>query len=163
MQATAIPKAQQQRTNDSKCDHMNTAANNFGLSGQLTAGYDHFLCFSRKCKRRKAEKHKVRLAKRRAKIDDQKASTERTRAETLLMQNTLDNKQAVQTQPITRQPIVNPQVMGQQFQPNQAPPAQRAGMGGPIAIVVGLLLVGGFIMSKKNKNTPAGAATSTQP
>ena len=145
---------------------MNAVIQNFGLSGQPGESYDHFICFSRKCKKRKAERHKMRMEKRKVKVDERKAGNERTRTETRLMQNNLSNNQnqAVQTQPITRQPMVNPQVMGQQFQQNQAPPqARQAGMGGPIAIVVGLLLVGGFIMSKKNKNCLTNAANSTKP
>ena len=78
---------------------------NFGITGQPTDEWDNFLCFGRKCKQRKAERHKVRMEKRKLKNDQQRAETEALRAETGL------TKQLASPAPT---PQMAPQMMMQQ-------------------------------------------------
>jgi len=59
---------------------MSVAGNNFGFSGQ----WDNFLCIGKKCRQRKAERHKVRMEKKTLKNDQQRAETEALRTDTTL-------------------------------------------------------------------------------
>ena len=142
---------------------MNLAYNNYGLSGQLPEDYDNFLCFSRKCKQRKAERHKARMERKASKTDARKADTERVRAETTVMQQTVSPTPPapVATMPYTQQRITNPQAIASSGTANtQVPQTQKAGFGGnAIMIVVGLLLVGGYLVTKSKK----GALVPGQP
>ena len=131
---------------------------NFGITGQPTDEWDNFLCFGRKCKQRKAERHKVRMEKRKLKNDQQRAETEALRAETGL------TKQLASPAPT---PQMAPQMMMQQApQPTAtaqapAPQVQKAGMGSPVMIVIGLLVVGGIVyqsMKKKGADVPVQTA-----
>ena len=131
---------------------------NFGITGQTTNEWDNFLCFGRKCKQRKAERHKVRMEKRKLKNDQQRAETEALRAETGL------TKQLATPAPT---PQMAPQMMMQQApQPTAtaqapAPQVQKAGMGSPVMIVIGLLVVGGIVyqsMKKKGADVPVQTA-----
>lgn len=129
---------------------------NFGITGQPTDEWDNFLCFGRKCKQRKAERHKVRMEKRKLKNDQQRAETEALRAETGL------TKQLASPTPA---PQMAPQMMMQQApQPTataQTPASQvqKAGMGSPVMIVIGLLVVGGLVYQSMKKK---GAAAPVQ-
>ena len=129
---------------------------NFGITGQPTDEWDNFLCFGRKCKQRKAERHKVRMEKRKLKNDQQRAETEALRAETGL------TKQLASPAPT---PQMAPQMMMQQApQPTAtsqapAPQVQKAGMGSPVMIVIGLLVVGGLVYQSMKKK---GAAAPVQ-
>jgi len=129
---------------------------NFGITGQPTDEWDNFLCFGRKCKQRKAEGHKVRMEKRKLKNDQQRAETEALRAETGL------TKQLASPTPA---PQMAPQMMMQQApQPTAtaqapAPQVQKAGMGSPVMIVIGLLVVGGLVYQSMKKK---GAAAPVQ-
>ena len=129
---------------------------NFGITGQPTNEWDNFLCFGRKCKQRKAERHKVRMEKRKLKNDQQRAETEALRAETGL------TKQLASPAPT---PQMAPQMMMQQApQPTStaqapAPQVQKAGMGSPVMIVIGLLVVGGLVYQSMKKK---GAAAPVQ-
>ena len=129
---------------------------NFGITGQPTNEWDNFLCFGRKCKQRKAERHKVRMEKRKLKNDQQRAETEALRAETGL------TKQLATPAPT---PQMAPQMMMQQApQPTAtaqapAPQVQKAGMGSPVMIVIGLLVVGGLVYQSMKKK---GAAAPVQ-
>lgn len=129
---------------------------NFGITGQPTDEWDNFLCFGRKCKQRKAERHKVRMEKRKLKNDQQRAETEALRAETGL------TKQLASPAPT---PQMAPQMMMQQApQPTTtaqapAPQVQKAGMGSPVMIVIGLLVVGGLVYQSMKKK---GAAAPVQ-
>ena len=129
---------------------------NFGITGQPTDEWDNFLCFGRKCKQRKAERHKVRMEKRKLKNDQQRAETEALRAETGL------TKQLASPAPT---PQMAPQMMMQQApQPTAtsqapAPQVQKAGMGSPVMIVIGLLVVGGLVYQSVKKK---GAAAPVQ-
>jgi len=129
---------------------------NFGITGQPTDEWDNFLCFGRKCKQRKAERHKVRMEKRKLKNDQQRAETEALRAETGL------TKQLASPAPT---PQMAPQMMMQQApQPTStaqapAPQVQKAGMGSPVMIVIGLLVVGGLVYQSMKKK---GAAAPVQ-
>jgi hypothetical protein len=129
---------------------------NFGITGQPTNEWDNFLCFGRKCKQRKAERHKVRMEKRKLKNDQQRAETEALRAETGL------TKQLASPAPT---PQMAPQMMMQQTpQPTAtsqapAPQVQKAGMGSPVMIVIGLLVVGGLVYQSMKKK---GAAAPVQ-
>lgn len=129
---------------------------NFGITGQPTNEWDNFLCFGRKCKQRKAERHKVRMEKRKLKNDQQRAETEALRAETGL------TKQLASPTPA---PQMAPQMMMQQApQPTTtaqapAPQVQKAGMGSPVMIVIGLLVVGGLVYQSMKKK---GAAAPVQ-
>jgi len=127
---------------------------NFGITGQPTNEWDNFLCFGRKCKQRKAERHKVRMEKRKLKNDQQRAETEALRAETGLTK-----------QLASPTPQMAPQMMMQQSpQPTAtaqapAPQVQKAGMGSPVMIVIGLLVVGGIVYQSMKKK---GAAAPVQ-
>lgn len=131
---------------------------NFGITGQPTDEWDNFLCFGRKCKQRKAERHKVRMEKRKLKNDQQRAETEALRAETGL------TKQLASPTPAPT-PQMAPQMMMQQApQPTAtaqapAPQVQKAGMGSPVMIVIGLLVVGGLVYQSVKKK---GAAAPVQ-
>ena len=131
---------------------------NFGITGQTTNEWDNFLCFGRKCKQRKAERHKVRMEKRKLKNDQQRAETEALRAETGL------TKQLASPTPAPT-PQMAPQMMMQQApQPTTtaqapAPQVQKAGMGSPVMIVIGLLVVGGLVYQSMKKK---GAAAPVQ-
>ena len=132
---------------------MNWAYNNYGLSGQSIEDYDNFLCFGRKCKQRKAERHKARMEKKASKTDSRKADTERVRAETTVMQQTVSPvpPAPVATMPYTQQQIANPQSIGATAKEPIAQ-AQKAGFGSStIMIVVGVLLVGGYLFAKNKK------------
>jgi hypothetical protein len=129
--------------------------NNYGLSGQPDEAYDNFLCFSKKCKRRKAERHKIRMDKRKLKNDQRKAETESMRAETSVMKN------------IAAPQTAAPQIMRSQAptmiqQPSAVAPAQvkpqQAGFAGnSMMMIVGVLLVGGFIYNSMKNKQQAGA------
>lgn len=129
---------------------------NFGITGQPANEWDNFLCFGRKCKQRKGEKHKLRIEKRKLKNDQRRAETESMRAETGLTK-----------QLAAPSPQMAPQMMMQQA-PGQAataqvltPQVQKAGMGSPVMIVIGLLVVGGLVyqsMKKKGATVPAQTA-----
>jgi len=127
---------------------------NFGITGQPTNDWDNFLCFGRKCKQRKTERHKVRMEKRKLKNDQQRAETESMRAET-----GLTKQLAAPT------PQMAPQMMMQQApQPTSMaqapePQVQKAGMGSPVMIVIGLLVVGGLVYQSMKKK---GAAVPVQ-
>lgn len=142
---------------------MNLAYNNYGLSGQLPEDYDNFLCLSRKCKERKAARHKARMERKASKTDARKADTERVRAETTVMQQTVSPTPPapVATMPYTQQRITNPQAIASGGTANaQVPQTQKAGFGGnAIMIVVGVLLVGGYLVTRKKK----GALVPGQP
>jgi len=122
---------------------------NYGISGQPTNEWDNFLCFGRKCKQRKAERHKVRMEKRKLKNDQQRAETEALRAETGL------TKQLASPTPAPT-PQMAPQMMMQQAPSSQV---QKAGMGSPVMIVIGLLVVGGLVYQSMKKK---GAAAPVQ-
>lgn len=131
---------------------MNLSRHNFGLSGQPTGQYDHFICFSRKCKKRKQERHRARMERKKAKNDAQKAENERMRAETKLMQQTASPAAAapVTTLPYTRQQMVTPAAIAPE---GKADTPQKAGMGnGIIIIAAAVLLVGGYLYTQKKKN-----------
>ena len=143
--------------------------NNYGLSGRGADDYhdeyDHFLCFGKKCKQRKKEKHEARIAKRKAKVDARKADTERIRAESNVLQSTMSPTPStpIATMPLTQQNITNPQQLGNGV--NQGvPTTQRAGFGGnTIMLVIGALLVVGYFYQKNKKGgkvqaTPALSA-----
>ena len=134
---------------------MNLAYNNYGLSGQSRDDYDNFLCFGRKCKKRKEERHKARMERKASKTDSRKADTERTRAETTVMQQTVSPTPPapVSTMPYTQQPITNPQsIAPNATAASQVPQTQKAGFGSStIMIVIGVLLVGGYLMTKNKK------------
>lgn len=126
---------------------------NYGISGQPTNEWDNFLCFGRKCKQRKAERHKVRMEKRKLKNDQQRAETESMRAETSL------TKQLASPTPT---PQMAPQMMMQQPTSTAqapAPQVQKAGMGSPVMIIIGLLVVGGLVYQSMKKK---GAAAPVQ-
>ena len=126
---------------------MISSHNSFGLYGQTTVEeYDNFLCFSKKCKDRKAERHRERIARKKAKTDSMKADTERVRAET-------DIVTQVPAAPAAPNPII------QTAPPQTPPPAApaKAGMGIVPVLLLGGLLVGGLLFMKKGKAEPATA------
>ena len=131
---------------------------NYGISGQPTNEWDNFLCFGRKCKQRKAERHKLRMEKRKLKNDQRRAETESMRAETSLTKQ-------LASPTYTPTPQMAPQMMMQQApQPTStaqapAPQVQKAGMGSPVMIVIGLLVVGGLVYQSMKKK---GAAAPVQ-
>lgn len=134
---------------------MQLQKNNYGLTGQSDIDFDYFLC-GKKCKKRKKEKREIRFERRRLKNDERRADTERTRAETLLMQQSMQPSRP-QSPPPVQQTQAPPQQMTASVQP------QQAGMGGnTLFIVVGVLLVGGFVWTQMNpKNGPVPAIKTT--
>lgn len=130
---------------------------NYGLSGQSDEAYDNFLCFTKKCRKRKEERHKSKMARKESKTDQRRAETESMRAETSVMKN------------IASPNTVSPQLMQSQtptiihqpsLKPAQEKPQQAGFAGNSVMIIVGVLLVGGFIYNNmKNKNN----AGSVQP
>ena len=103
------------------------------------------------------------MAKRKAKVDARKADTERVRAETKVMQQTVSPTPPapVATMPLTQQRIANPQTIAAGAGNKEMPTTQNAGFGGnTIMIVVGVLLVGGYLYqkSKKGATVPGQAA-----
>ena len=122
---------------------------NYGISGQPNNEWDNFLCFGRKCKQRKAERHKLRIEKRKLKNDQRRAETEALRADTSV------TKQMV-APASSPSPQLAPQMMRQAQQPintaqASAPQVQKAGMGSPVMIVIGLLVVGGIVFQSMKK------------
>jgi hypothetical protein len=142
---------------------MNLAHNNYGLNGQSHSykDWDNLFGLGRKAKKRKEERHKLKMAKRQAKVEERKAETERVRAETQLMQQTVSPAPPTPaaTMPYTQQRIANPQTIAASGAGQQpVPQTQKAGFGGnAIMIVVGILLVGGYLVTKKK---PAFAKAS---
>lgn len=134
---------------------MNLAYNNYGLGGQQNEDWDNLFGLGRKAKKRREERHRARMEKRKAKTDARKADTERVRAETTVMQQTVSPTPPtpVATMPYTQQQIVNPQsIAPNTTAASQVPQTQKAGFGGStIMIVVGVLLVGGYLMTKNKK------------
>ncbi len=126
--------------------------NHFGMSGQ-DAAYDAFLCFGAKCKRRKRERHKARMAKRESKTDERRAETERTRAETSIMKAMAQQPASLAT-PASRA-VAAPTLI--QAAPATAPQVAQAGLGSnKLMMVVGLLLVAGFVYNNMQKKKVAG-------
>ncbi len=128
---------------------------NYGISGQPTNEWDNFLCFGRKCKQRKAERHKLRMEKRKLKNDQRRAETESMRAETSLTKQLASSTS-------TPTPQMAPQMMMQQPTATAqapAPQVQKAGMGSPVMIIIGLLVVGGLVYQSMKKK---GAAAPVQ-
>lgn len=138
---------------------MQLANRNFGISGQ-DHEYDAFLCFSRKCKKRKEERHKAKMAKRESKTDQRRAETEQMRAETLVMKSMATKKAA----PVPASNAVPAPTIIQQA-PQGKPQVAQAGFGSnKLMMVVGLLLVGGFIYNNmKNKQAGAGIGKAPTP
>ena len=129
---------------------MNLASNNFGLSGQQHRAYDSFFCLTKKCRERKSAKLNAKMEKKEAKTDAMRAETERVRAETAIMTSAAAAEQAAATMPMTQQSVVSPDSIAPQG--TVAPPVQKAGLGGnTMMIVVGLVLVGGFLIMKNKK------------
>lgn len=128
--------------------------NNYGLSGQSDEAYDNFLCLSRKCKQRKAERHKVKMEKRTLKNDQRRAETESMRAETSVMKNIAAPSSAApqvmrsQASTIIQQPAA--------VAPAQAKPQQAGFAGNSMMMIVGVLLVGGFIYNSMKNKQQAG-------
>ena len=134
---------------------MRHSYNNFGLSGQQEADYDQFLCFNRRCRERKKERHKARMEKKASKTDSRTADTERIRAETNILQQTAapaPTPAAVVSMPLTGQQIANPQVLAPRIK-QPVPPSQKAGFGGnTIMIALAVILVGGYMYQKSKNN-----------
>ncbi|MBL6444674.1 hypothetical protein JMN32_00030 [Fulvivirga sp. 29W222] len=132
---------------------MQLQKNNYGLTGQSDIDFDYFLC-GKKCKKRKKEKREIRFERRRLKNDERRADTERTRMETLLMKQSMMPAQVSQAPPAQQSaPTSNSQMTA------STPRPQQAGMGSnTMLIVVGVLLVGGFVWTQMNpKNRPVTA------
>ena len=120
--------------------------NNFGLNGQAPVEeYDYFICLTKKCKDRKASRHKERIARRQAKTDSMKADTERVRAET-------DAIKQVPLAPVAPTPITQATAPT----PPAAAPA-NAGIGLMPMLLLGGLLLGGMLFMKKKPAAPAVA------
>lgn len=128
--------------------------NNYGLTGQSDIDFDYFLC-GKKCKKRKKEKREIRFERRRLKNDERRADTERTRMETLLMKQSMMPTQTSQPPMQQSAPAAN----SQSQQTNQAGTPQQAGMGNnTLFIVMGALLIGGFVWTQMNPKTKTAAA-----
>lgn len=102
------------------------------------------------------------MAKRESKTDQRRAETEQMRAETLVMKTMATKK----SQPVVTNATPTPTII--QSMPNAPaarPQVQQAGFGGnKMMMVVGLLIVGGFIYnSMKNKKAGAGFGLAPQP
>lgn len=137
---------------------------NFGISGQ-DHEYDSFLCFTARCRRRKQERHKAKMAKRESKTDQRRAETEQMRAETLMMKAMAMKKNQPQQMPVSNA-TPTPTIIQQMPQaPAAKPQVAQAGFGGnKMMMVVGLLLVGGFIYNNmKNKKAGAGLGLAPTP
>lgn len=137
---------------------MQLAKRNFGISGQ-DHEYDAFLCISKKCKKRKKERHKARMERKGSKTDQRKAETEQMRAETLVMKSMATPKAA----PAVSNAVPAPTIIGQT--PQGKPQVAQAGFGSnKLIVVVGLLLVGGFIYNRmKNKQAGTGVRMAPAP
>lgn len=124
-----------------------------GLNGQA---YDYFICLGRKCKKRRAERHKIRMNRRRAKNDERRAETERVRAETKMMQQMAAPRRAPR-------PPVAPPVQTQGPMPMVVPnaPPQQAGMS-PWVLIAGVLVIGGLLVTNR-KNRQAVPITAPVP
>ncbi|MCB9448686.1 MAG: hypothetical protein H6585_10115 [Flavobacteriales bacterium] len=146
---------------------MNAQQYNFGLNGQPVAAssyvpadkYDHFLCLSKKCKDRVAAKKKVRQAKREERLEKKKLKNEMLRAD--IEAKRTETKLASQLGAPSPEPQTAATIStgGGGGQPSAQP--QQAGFGGgTIMIVVGVLLVGGFLwqQAQKNKAVPVAQA-----
>ena len=133
---------------------------NFGINGQ-DHDYDSFLCLSKRCKKRKEARHKARMSKRESKTDQRRAETEQMRAETLLMKAMAQRNAApTPTSNATPAPtLTNSNVSGA----NAKPQVTKAGFGSSgLMMVVGLLVVGGFIYNNM-KNKKAGIEATPTP
>lgn len=128
--------------------------NNYGLSGQPDEAYDNFLCLSRKCKQRKAERHKVKMEKRTLKNDQRRAETESMRAETSVMKNIAAPSSPAPQVMRSQAPTIIQQPAA--IAPAQAKPQQAGFAGNSMMMIVGVLLVGGFIYNSMKNKQQAG-------
>ena len=135
---------------------MNTISvnSNFGFNGQIIEEeWDSFLCFGRKCKQRRQERHKARIEKRKLKNDQMRAETESLRTDIKITdkKGTQEPKAAEVITKIVEVAANSPQPVAQPTQSiiQASPPPQQAGMGnGVIMAVVAVLLIGGGIAYK---------------
>lgn len=145
---------------------MNLTNNNFGLSGQRD--FDYFIFCGKKCKKRRAERLKVRLEKKRLKNDERRAETERVRAETALMKKGFESEVPVQDSPppkptapvrasspvggIKKPPPRPYYVPPPVVQASAAP--KKAGLGNTPLLLIGLVVIGGIglVLSRRRNN-----------
>lgn len=145
---------------------MNLTNNNFGLSGQRD--FDYFIFCGKKCKKRRAEKLKVRLERKRLKNDERRAETERIRAETELMKQGFESETPMQDSQPPKQtaPVRVSSPLGgikrPPPKPYYVPPAsiqapatsQRAGLGNTPLLLIGVVILGGIglVLSRRRNN-----------
>ena len=126
---------------------------NFGLNGQSDSNYDNFLCFSKKCKARKAAKRKIR---------SQKKAVKRNSPTAIMKQ--LGTVGVVPSKPsffirASPSPTVLPQVSSvPSVQPTKASLASN-----PMVIVGALLVVGAFVYTGFKAGKPVATVQSTNP
>ncbi len=152
---------------------MQAAATNFGLSG-LPEGrpdnpYDAFLGLGKKGRRRRKERRarrkerrEIRFERRRLKNDDRRADTEAKRTQTALMKATMLGTPAPASPPVAPVQTGAAPTSGNAVlaAPVAQPPGepQRAGLdNNTLLIVVGVLVVGGFLFMNQRKPAPAAA------
>jgi len=129
---------------------------NYGLNGQnIDQDYDQFLgiCLSKKCKKRKAERHKARIDKKQLKNDQRRAETESLRAETQAM-TTIVNPiipPTARVAPVMSSP--SPQASSSSTVQTAPKPAKAGLAGNSMMLIVGVLLVGGFLYSQSKNKT----------
>lgn len=136
---------------------------NFGLSGLPDQNYDAFIgkrARSRRKERRtrRKERREIRFEKRKLKNDDRKADTEAKRAETKVMKATMMPEATPSIQSTTAAvPIHEPPIS----QTENTPTLQQAGFGSnPLMIVVGVLVLGGFLLINKGGKSNKVQATA---
>ena len=138
---------------------MNQIYNNFGLTGQ--SDFDYFIFCGKKCKKKKAEKLKVRLEKKRLKNDQRRAETEQMRAETQVMKQTVTPTKEVKSTPKYEPPpapvkpspvLVSTPKQTQQLAPMTiASSTQKARFGTTPMILIGLAVIGGIVVFVSKK------------
>lgn len=144
---------------------MNNAATNFGLSGLSDDHYDAFIgkkARSRRKERRskRKERKEIRFERRKLKNDDRRADTESKRAETKVMKATMMPGATPTLSSV--QPMASAAPVSAPQPTTVASAPQQAGMGSnTLMIVVGVLVVGGFLfMNNKGKTQELPAPVS---
>ncbi len=136
----------------------------FGLAGQSADNYDEFLGLGKKARKRrqarrarKKERRSARAERRRLKNADRRADIEAKQAQTAIMKKTMLPTAAPQSAS-----AATPGSPGSAVTP---PASQKAGLGSnTLLIAVGVLVLGGFLVMNKRKQSyePYGPSPATQ-
>ncbi len=130
---------------------------NFGLSGLPGDEYDSFLGLGKKGKRRRKarrarrkERRKIRTNRRKLKNEERRANIEAQRAQTRIMTATMAPT-PTRSSSTRRQAAANPASSAAAVNQSGVPMTQKAGFGGNTMIIIGVLVIGGFLFMNKQQ------------